>query len=79
MSGCLFVGCLVECFTGCLVECFVRCLVGCFVRCLLGCFAGCLVGCFVRCCPVGYNENVSMLHMSISLSGFVGPSCFIIC
>ena len=57
-----------DCFVGCLVECFVGCLVECFVR--------CLVECFVRCRPVGYRENVSMLHMSISLSGFVGPSCF---
>ena len=29
----------------------------------------------VRCRPVGYRENVAMLHMSLSLSGFVGPSC----
>ena len=77
--GCLvecFVRCLVECFAGCLVECFVRCLVECFVRCLVGCFARCLVGCFARCRPVGYRENVTMLRMSISLSGFAGPSCF---
>ena len=75
--GCLvecFVRCLVECFAGCLVECFVRCLVECFVRCLVGCFARCLVGCFARCRPVGYRENVTMLHMSIFLSGFVGRS-----
>ena len=33
--------------------------------------------CFVRCRPLGYRENVSMLHTSISLSGFVGPSCYV--
>ena len=71
------VWCFVECFVGCLVECFVGCLVECFVGCLVECFVRCLVECFVRCRPVGYRENVSMLHMSISLSGFVGPSCFI--
>ena len=78
--GCLvecFVRCLVECFAGCLVECFVRCLVECFVRCLVGCFARCLVGCFARCRPVGYRENVTMLHISIFLSGFVGRSCYV--